>query len=131
MPFTRGTIIRIIPFLVLALVTAHALAQGGSAGVIRGTVTDPSGAVIPNATVHLTNPRSGLDRTVSSDALGQFEFSNITFDAYQVGVSANGFAPLRQAVDIHSVVGTTLKLVLQIAAADSTVWRLTPPSTRM
>jgi len=121
MPFTRGTIIRIIPFLVLALVTAHALAQGGSAGVIRGTVTDPSGAVIPNATVHLTNPRSGLDRTVSSDALGQFEFSNITFDAYQVGVSANGFAPLRQAVDIHSVVGTTLKLVLQIAAADSTV----------
>jgi outer membrane receptor protein involved in Fe transport len=34
---------------------------------------------------------------------------------------AAGFAPLRKAIDIHSVVGTTLKLVLQIAAADSTV----------
>jgi hypothetical protein len=121
MPFARGTISRILPILVLAVATVHALAQGGSAGVIRGSVTDPTGAVIPNATVHLSNPRSGLDRTVSSDALGQFEFSNITFDAYQIGVSATGFAPLRQAVDIHSVVGTTLKLVLQIAAADSTV----------
>jgi hypothetical protein len=121
MSLTRGTIARILSVMVLALATVHVLAQGGSAGVIRGTVTDPSGAVIPNATVHLSNPRSGLDRTVASDALGQFEFSNITFDAYQIGVSASGFAPLRQAVDIHSVVGTTLKLVLQIAAADSTV----------
>jgi len=121
MPFTRGTIFRILPVLALALAAVHVLAQGGSAGVIRGTVTDPSGAVIPNAAVHLTNPRSGLDRTVSSDALGQFEFSNITFDAYQIAATANGFAPFRQAVDIHSVVGTTLKLVLQVAAADSTV----------
>src|ERR1700722_14880198 len=110
MSLTRGTIARILSVMVLALATVHVLAQGGSAGVIRGTVTDPSGAVIPNATVHLSNPRSGLDRTVASDALGQFEFSNITFDAYQIGVSASGFAPLRQAVDIHSVVGTTLKL---------------------
>src|SRR5580692_10268622 len=121
MSLTRGTIARILSVMVLALATVHVLAQGGSAGVIRGTVTDPSGAVIPNATVHLSNPRSGLDRTVASDALGQFEFSNITFDAYQIGVSASGFAPLRQAVDIQSVVGATVKMVLQIAMADSTV----------
>jgi len=121
MPFTRGKIFRILPIFVLILAALGASAQSGNAGAIRGTVTDPSGAVIPDATVHLTNPRSGLDRTVATDALGQFEFSNITFDSYQVGVSAPGFASLRKAVDIHSVVGTTLKLVLQIAAADSTV----------
>src|ERR1700722_10183156 len=121
MPFTRGTIYRILPILALAFVTVQVIAQGGSAGVIRGTVTDPSGAVIPNATVHLTNPRSGLDRTASSDALGQFEFSNITFDSYQIAVSASGFAPQRKAVDIQSVVGATVKMVLQIATADSTV----------
>jgi hypothetical protein len=121
MPFTRGTILRILPILFLALAVAHLPGQGGSAGIIRGTITDPSGAVIPNATVHLTNPRSGLDRTATSDALGQFEFSNITFDSYQIAVSANGFAAQRKAVDIHSVVGTTVKLVMQIASADSTV----------
>jgi Carboxypeptidase regulatory-like domain/TonB-dependent Receptor Plug Domain len=121
MPFTRGKIFRILPILVLALATVHLPGQGGSAGTIRGTVTDPSGAVIPNATVHLTNPRSGLDRTTSSDALGQFEFSNITFDNYQLAVSAAGFAPQRKAVDIQSVVGATVKVVMQIASADSTV----------
>jgi hypothetical protein len=121
MPFKRGTYFRILPLLILCLAAAFCRAQGGSAGVIRGTVTDPSGAVIPNATVHLTNPRSGLDRTVTSDALGQFEFSNISFDSYQLAASAPGFASQRKQVDLHSVVGSTVKLVLQIAAADSTV----------
>jgi hypothetical protein len=121
MPLTRGTIFRILPILLLALATVHLPGQGGSAGAIRGTVTDPSGAVIPNATVHLTNPRSGLDRTATSDALGQFEFSNITFDNYQITVSANGFASQRKGVDLQSVVGATVKLVMQIAAADATV----------
>jgi len=121
MPLTRGRIFRILPIFFLALASVHLPGQGGSAGIIRGTVTDPSGAVIPNATVHLTNPRSGLDRTATSDALGQFEFSNITFDNYQLAVSAAGFAPQRKAVDIQSVVGATVKVVMQIASADSTV----------
>jgi hypothetical protein len=121
MPFTRGTILRILPISVLALASVYASGQGGSAGAIHGTVADPTGAVIPGATVHLTNPRSGLDRTLTSDAQGQFVFSNVTFDSYQLAASANGFAPKRQAVDLHSVVGTTVNLVMQIAAADSTV----------
>jgi hypothetical protein len=121
MPSTRGTIFRILPALLLIFVAFSASAQSGNAGAIRGTVTDPTGAVIPNATVHLTNPRSGLDRTVASDALGQFVFSNITFDNYQIAVKADGFASLRQAVDLQSAVGATVKLVLQIAAADQTV----------
>jgi hypothetical protein len=121
MPFNSGKIFRILTLLALALATVHAPAQGGNAGAIRGTVTDPSGAVIPNATVHLTNPRSGLDRTSSSDAQGNFVFDNITFDNYQILVSASGFASQRQAADIHSLVGITLKVVLPIATADSTV----------
>ena len=69
----------------------------------------------------MTNPRSGLDRTATSDALGQFNFSNITFDNYQLASSANGFAPLRKAININSAVGTTVNLVMQIASADQTV----------
>ncbi|MGD0629184.1 MAG: TonB-dependent receptor [Terracidiphilus sp.] len=121
MPFTRGKISCILSIFILTIAALNASAQSGNAGAIRGAVTDPTGAVIPGATIHLTNPRSGLDRTGASDALGQFEFSNITFDNYQISVAANGFAPMHKAVDIHSVVGTTLKLVLQIATADSTV----------
>jgi hypothetical protein len=121
MPFNRGTIFSSLMLLILLVAALHAPGQTGNAGAVRGTVTDPSGAVIPNATVRLTNASSGLDRTASTDNLGQFEFSNIPFNPYRIGVSANGFAPLSRSFEIRSVVGIGLKLVLQIATADSTV----------
>jgi hypothetical protein len=121
MPSIHGPILRLIPIFVLLCATLNATAQGGNAGTVRGTVTDPSGAVIPGATVHLTNAVSGLDRTDSSDATGQFTFSNIPFNPYKLSVSAKGFAPLNQSFEIRSVVGTNLKLVLQIATSATTV----------
>jgi hypothetical protein len=121
MPFTRGKFHLVLSLLALIFAAHSASAQSGSAGVVRGTVTDPTGAVIPGATVHLTNATSGLDRTASADPLGQFNFSNVPFNPYRISVSAGGFAPLRQDFEIRSVVGTSLKLVLQIAAADATV----------
>jgi hypothetical protein len=96
-------------------------AQSGNSAPVHGTVTDPTGAVIPGATVHLGNPVSGLDRTAVTDATGGFEIPNVPFNRYQVEVKATGFSPLRQAVDIRSVVATNLTLVLQIAAASQTV----------
>ncbi len=121
MPFTRGTIFRILPLLFLALTTLGASAQTGNAGAIHGTVTDPSGAVIPNATVHLTNGASGLDRTETTDSLGQFTFSNVPFNPYQVTASAKNFSSFTQDIELHSVVGTNLKLVLAIAGSNQTV----------
>ena len=121
MPFTRGKFHLVLSLLALIFAAHSASAQSGSAGVVRGTVTDPTGAVIPGATVHLTNATSGLDRTASADPLGQFNFSNVPFNPYRISVSAGGFAPLRHDFEIRSVVGTSLKLVLQIAAADATV----------
>jgi hypothetical protein len=121
MPFHRGTIFRILPLLVLLVAALNAVAQSGNAGAVRGTVTDPSGALIPGATVHLTNASSGLDRTAATDALGQFIFSNVPFSSYRITVTANGFARLNQSFEIRSVVGVNLKLVLQIATAATTV----------
>ena len=120
MPNQRGSILHILPVVLLFFASLAATAQG-NAGAVRGTVTDPSGAVIPNATVHLTNSVSGLDRTESSDATGQFVFANVPFNPYKLSVSAKGFAPLNQNFEIRSVVGTNLKLVLQIAGGTQTV----------
>jgi hypothetical protein len=121
MPFHRGTIFLILPAVVLTLAALSASAQSGNAGAVRGTVTDPSGAVIPGATVHLTNASSGLDRTATTEETGQFIFANTPFNPYRIRVSANGFATLSQNCEIRSVVGISLKLVLQIASADQTV----------
>ena len=120
MPFKRGTILYIL-VIILIFAPLHASAEGSNSGTVRGTVTDPTGAVIPGAAVHLINEVSGLDRTVSTDATGQFFFANIPFNPYRISVSASGFAPLSQSFEIRSVVGTNLNLVLQVAAADSTV----------
>ena len=55
MKFHRGAITRLLPLIALAFAALSVSAQSGNAGIVRGTVTDPCGAVIPNATVHLTN----------------------------------------------------------------------------
>ncbi len=120
MPFKYGTIHRILPFLVFFFALGSR-AQTGNAGAIRGTVTDPSGAVIPNATVHLTNGVSGYDKTITTDATGQFLFPNVPFNPYVVSVFASGFGELSRSIEIRSAVGVTLKLVLHIAAASQTV----------
>jgi hypothetical protein len=121
MSLIRGAILRILVVLVLTLTAFHAPAQSGNAGAVRGVVSDPSGAVIPDATVTLDNPRSGLLRTFKTDAAGQFVFSNVPFNAYRISASANGFAPSSIDFELRSVVGTSLKLTLQVAAAAQTV----------
>ena len=83
MPFHRGAMLRILPLLALFFAALSASAQSGNAGTVRGTVTDPSGAVVPSATVHLTNDVSGFDRTASTDATGQFVFPNVPFNPYR------------------------------------------------
>jgi hypothetical protein len=121
MPYRNRPICYTLLLFVLLFSPFLTLAQGGNAGTVRGTVTDPTGAVIPGATVHLTNAVSGLDRSTTTDSQGQFEIPNVSFNSYQVAVSAAGFAPTHQSVDIHSVVGTNLKLILPIASASQTV----------
>jgi hypothetical protein len=119
MPFIRGTFFRILPVAVL-LVSALAV-QAQSAGSVSGTVSDPSGAVVPGATVNLNNASSGLDRSTITDDQGRFVFTNVPFNPYKVIVTANGFQVLTKTFEIRSIVGVTLKLGLQISGATQTV----------
>ena len=121
MPFIRGTILRIVPALALIFAALAAPAQSGNAGAVRGTVTDPSGAVVPNVDVQLVNGVSGFGQTATTDATGHFVFSNVPFNPYRISVSAPGFAPLNRNVEIRSSVGTILNLTLQVAGGSQTV----------
>lgn len=122
MPFQCGSRYRILlPLLVAAAISAGVRAQSGNTGAIHGTVTDPSGAVIPKATVHITNDVSGLDRTTTTDGAGQFSIPNVPLNPYRLTASATGFAPTTQNVEIRSTVGTALTVVLHIEAAAQTV----------
>jgi hypothetical protein len=57
-------------------------AQVGNSGTIQGTVTDPSGAVLPKATVTINNAVSGLQRSTNTDNSGSFVFTNIPYNPY-------------------------------------------------
>jgi hypothetical protein len=122
MPSFSGRLIRILPFAGFLLVTVGApAAQNGNSATVRGTVTDPSSAVIPGATVTISNAVSGLKRTVQSDPAGQFEVANLPFNPYNVTVSAPGFGTLKQNITVNSAVGLSLNLVLHVEAAASTI----------
>jgi len=122
MPSFSGRLIRILPFAGFLLVAVGApAAQNGNSATVRGTVTDPSSAVIPGATVTISNAVSGLKRTVQSDPAGQFEVANLPFNPYNVTVSAPGFGTLKQNITVNSAVGLSLNLVLHVEAAASTI----------
>ena len=60
-------------------------------GAIVGTVKDASGAVIPNATVRLTNAGTAAERVATSDTHGDYSFLNLNAGKYQITVTASGF----------------------------------------
>jgi outer membrane receptor protein involved in Fe transport len=74
------------------LLTGMVFAQGiGASGDIRGTVTDPSGAVVTNATVTATDLAKGIKHTVATDSNGQFRLTGLQPAAYSLSVSKSGF----------------------------------------
>ena len=78
-------------------------------GTISGTVTDRSGAVIPNATVELKNGDTGYDRQTTVNSTGFYEFPSVPIgDHYQIEVHADGFKPLNQS-DITLLVNQTYR----------------------
>ena len=61
-------------------------------GVIAGTVTDPSGAVVPNVRVTATNTGTGISQTTTTGAQGEYRFPLVPPGTYVVQFEANGFA---------------------------------------
>jgi hypothetical protein len=111
-------------WLVAALVAVvfnigAANAQSGSS--ISGTVTDPSGAVVANATVNIHNAVSGFDRKTTTDDNGKFVFPNVPFNPYHMTVTAQGFAATAQDVEIRSALGANVKVSLAVASSTDTV----------
>lgn len=89
---------------------------------ISGTVTDPSGAVVPNAQVELRSVATAWTGKVTTGGDGLFRFPNLQQGAYELHVSAAGFSDFVQqgiAVNINATV--TVPVVLQLGAATQTV----------
>jgi hypothetical protein len=108
--------------LFFALAAAStASAQTGNSANVTGSVTDPSGGIVAGATVTIHNPVSGLERSTTTDASGNFSFANVPFNPYHLAVSAAGFGAFAQDIDVRSSVPLALKIGLTVAGSSSTV----------
>jgi carboxypeptidase family protein/TonB-dependent receptor-like protein len=96
-------------------------AQSGNAGSVEGTVKDPSGAAVANATVEISNPVSSFERSVTTGADGSFRFTNVPFNPYHMVVTAEGFATYTQDVEVRSTVPTGVQVSLKIGTAAASV----------
>lgn len=109
-------------FLVFMLSAAlSTLSAQSNSGAINGTVSDPSGAVVPDATVTILNPVSAYTRTTTTDGSGHFAFSNLPFNPYHMTVTKNGFATSVQDVNVESVIPVKSEIHLKIGVAANTV----------
>src|SRR5580704_14079088 len=115
-----GKLFWAVPALcVLFLLNAGDL-QAQSAS-ITGTVVDPSGGVVPNATVTIHNPVSGLERSTTTDSSGNFSFPNLPFNPYHLSVNAKGFTSFVQDVEVRSSVPLSMPITLKVEGGASTV----------
>jgi len=119
--FNKSCLAAAIVAFAMVLNVGTANAQSGAGGSINGTVLDSSGAVVPNATVKIHNPVSGLDRTTATDNSGKFSFSNIPFNPYHLSIAIQGFAPYAQDVEVRSSVPVNVSANLQVAGSSDVV----------
>jgi len=107
--------------IVFALsIATNTLAQV-DAGRITGTVTDPSGASIANATVTIHNLNTGLDRTVVSNSTGDFNLVDIPAGVYKITITAAGFNPYPAQLEVTVGSSSSLDVKLAVQGSNSQV----------
>ena len=112
------------------LISSHALAfgQGGLYGSLVGTVTDPSGAVVPNADVTATDASQGQTKQGKTDSGGRYNVVDVLPGTYTVTVAAPGFRKAEEnkvvitpntvaRIDVHLEVGESSQQVSVTADA--------------
>jgi len=109
--------------LVLAALPNLALAQSqATTGVIEGTVSDPTGAPVPGATVVVKNTATNLERTLSSDADGRFRALLLPLGPYRLTVSLKGFATLvREGIELSVGQSANLALTLKVSSVQEQI----------
>jgi hypothetical protein len=109
----------ILFFLLLAIPSAD-VAQAVF-GNITGTVTDPSGAIIPDLAISIRDTERGISYETKTNASGNFTQTHLISGRYEVRASAPGFAEFRKETVVQVDVTTRVDIQLQIGTSASSV----------
>ena len=108
-----------LPLLLLLASPAQAQVYTGS---ITGLIQDPSGAVVPNASVVLTDTTKGLKYSATTDSSGRYVLRSLPPSAYSIRVEASGFrSDVQSSIVLEVNQNLTLNVSLQVGATRETV----------
>ena len=115
----NGARLAILLAVFFVIFATQALAQEAT---ILGTVTDPTGATVPNAAIVITNTETGVARNTTTNSDGQYVTPDLVIGRYSVRVTASGFKATEQK-NIVLAVGdrTRLDFKLQVGSAQEQV----------
>lgn len=117
-----STIARVLFCLILISGVANVCLAQTSDGAIRGTVSDPNGALVTGATIEVLNDNTGDKRTATTDDNGAYSVSNLPVGSYTVTATATGFAPASAKVRVSVAFTTDLPpIVLGVSGATASV----------
>lgn len=119
MPKSTMQFVRVMALLMLAmsLFGMTAFAQSTTDGAIGGTVTDQSGAVIPNATVKATNLGTNATATATTDGTGRYRIIQLKPGTYKLEVASGNFTPYTaQGLIVEVGRVTTMEVKMGVAA---------------
>jgi hypothetical protein len=118
-PTSTALVLLVLLFAVATVPRTMAQAVYGS---IVGTVTDNTGALVPNATLVVTDVSKGTSQTVQSNESGNYSVSRLIPDTYTVKATATGFSPAEaDNVIVYAGSSPQVNLVFQVASNTQTV----------
>jgi Carboxypeptidase regulatory-like domain len=116
------TLTRLSRFLPILLLSVACLAFGQENATVNGTVTDPSGAIVPRAEVSLSNQATGQERQAVSNSAGEYRFANVGIGTYTLTAMAQGFEKYTKSGIVVNVAQTLEEnVILQVGSASQTV----------
>jgi hypothetical protein len=118
MPIRQRVLVTGVLLLALAFAGPSAWAQFASA--LEGTVTDPSGGVIPGANVTITNEATGVSQTVQTTSAGYYRAPALPGGMYTIKVSIQGFKGwVREHIRLESTQTRAVNVALELGAANA------------
>lgn len=106
--------------LLFVLIPSLLLAQTANTS-LRGTVTDPSGAVVPGATITLTDSATGKVLQTMSSSSGEYQFNQIAPAKYTIKVSVSGFADQSKIAELLVNQPATIPFIMSVQASSEIV----------
>jgi len=91
---------------------------GQATGSIGGTVTDSSGALVPDAGVSCKNMETGITRVVQTNSAGIFQFPDLPIGPYALSFTKQGFQA-QKAENLNLVTGQTMDMKIQLQVGDA------------